>query len=110
MNKESALEVLKAHNEWRYDASDITAYSIRQIGEAIEVALMEIMLDMHIKQEVKKCLDAIGNAYRHDWSNMDGRSLEYEMSLITIVVDGEINYEQFCEIAGIDSKTRKWTE
>ena len=26
------------------------------------------------------------------------------------VVDGEINYEQFCAIAGIDSKTRKWTE
>jgi hypothetical protein len=42
MNKQQAIEVLKAHNEWRRDKSDtknLTMHEPKVIGEAIDVAI-----------------------------------------------------------------------
>jgi hypothetical protein len=42
MNKHQAIEVLKAHNEWRRDKGDtknLTMHEPKVIGEAIDVAI-----------------------------------------------------------------------
>jgi hypothetical protein len=42
MNKQQAIEVLKAHNEWRRDKGDtknLTMHEPKVIGEAIDVAI-----------------------------------------------------------------------
>jgi hypothetical protein len=59
-------------------------------------------------REAKKCLNALGSAYRNDWSNCDGRAIRDELDGIHSVLDGKINYEEYCKREQIDPISQSW--
>jgi len=59
-------------------------------------------------EEAKKCLNALGNAYRGDWSGVDGRSLREELEEIADVLEGEFTYEEYCTRNSIDPVKHVW--
>ena len=60
------------------------------------------------KEEAEKCLTALANAYRGDWSDFDGRDLANELRQIGKVLNGTLTYAEFLEINSIDGKTLNW--
>lgn len=40
-------------------------------------------------ENLKAELDALGNYWRMDWSEFDGRTLQYQLSLITEFIDSD---------------------
>lgn len=58
--------------------------------------------------EAKKCLTALGSAWRGDWSDFDGRSLRSQLDHIIAVLDEEDTYEEFCNICGIHPIDHCW--
>jgi len=59
-------------------------------------------------EETEKCLNALGHAYRHDWSECDGRNIQAELDMVKRVIKGESTYEEFCVSAGIHPVSLVW--
>lgn len=55
-----------------------------------------------------QCLNALGSAWREDWSDFDGRTLRDQLDEITHVLNGESTYKDFLEENRIDVKTLQW--
>ena len=53
------------------------------------------------KEEAIKCLNALGEAWRGDWNDFDGRTLRDQLGEIASVLNGHMSYEMFIEINGI---------
>lgn len=47
--------------------------------------------------ETKKCLHVLGEAWRGDWNNFDGRTLRDQLNEIILVIDGKLTSEEFME-------------
>ena len=61
-------------------------------------------------EQAKKCLQALGNAWRGDWLDFDGRTLRSQLDDIEKVLDGKMTYETFLKSNGINSETLYWEE
>ena len=61
-------------------------------------------------EEAKKCLTALGSAWRGSWSDFDGRTLRSQLNEIINVLDGEETYLKFCEINDIHPTQKCWNE
>jgi len=59
-------------------------------------------------EQAKKCLTALGSAWRNNWFDFDGRTLRSELEDIQRVLDGEMTYEQFLNTVGIDEEQLIW--
>ena len=59
---------------------------------------------MNNKDEAIKCLGALGDAWRGDWSDFDGRTLRSQLDDIESVLNGSKTFEQFIESIGIIDK------
>lgn len=60
-------------------------------------------------EEAKLCLQALGSAWRHDWFEFDGRTLRSQLNEIEKVLDGKMNYHEFCEANHIDPIRKVWS-
>lgn len=59
--------------------------------------------------DTNKCLQALGSAWRGDWSDFDGRTLRDQLKEISQVLYGSVTYEEFCENWSIDPDKHEWT-
>ena len=59
-------------------------------------------------EETKKCLIALGQAWRMDWSDFDGRDLKRQLEEIINVLDGGETYIDFCKENGIHPIKLEW--
>ena len=55
-----------------------------------------------------QCLNALGSAWRNDWSDFDGRTLRDQLDDIALVLNGESTYKDFLEDNWIDVRTLNW--
>ena len=59
--------------------------------------------------EARRCLRSLGQAWRGDWSEFDGRTLRSQLEEINIVLDGNMSHEGFLKSNGINPETFDWT-
>lgn len=59
--------------------------------------------DIDRKEIAAKCLDALGSAYRSNWSNIDGRQTRTELEQIASLLRKKVNFtfEEFLDRYGI---------
>jgi hypothetical protein len=61
-------------------------------------------------QEARKCLHALGSAWRYDWSDFDGRTLRGQLDEIDSVLSGKMTYKKFLLVNDIDPITLSWVD
>lgn len=62
---------------------------------------MSTKLDTIFINQAIECLNALGEAWRNDWSDFDGRTLEGQLGDIVMVLNHENTLEKFLESNGI---------
>jgi hypothetical protein len=67
------------------------------------------MIELDEVEDAKKCLVALGAAWRKNWEDFDGGALTRQLDEIIDVLDGNITYEEFCNNNGIDTVAHCWT-
>ena len=60
-------------------------------------------------RDAKMCLYALGQAYRNDWSDCDGRTIMVQLEEIGMVIDGKMLVEDFLANNGIVEQKHGFT-
>jgi len=66
-------------------------------------------METHVKS-AKKCLKILGQAYKGDFSQVDGRIIQSQLDNIIDVLNGDWSVDTFCNAWGINPKERCWTK
>lgn len=59
---------------------------------------------------VRTALEAIGEAYRGDWSLFDGRTLRSQLEVIARALDEPMQIEELCDRIGVCGEHKCWPE